>query len=636
MKTKVWVFYIIAVIALPCAVFIGAEIVLRLFHVGYDPRYFDRVKKGGSVFCVDNPAFARRFFPPTLVRPMDKLRFPLRKGTNERRIFVLGSSAAEGEPASAFAFSRDLDCMLRGRYGTTGCKVINTAITAINSHVVVPIARECSRLSPDIFIVYMGNNEVVGPFGPGTVFSPFSRLWLVRLRVFLSSTRLGQLASVVSQSIAKNNGIPAGWGGMKMFLQHKIRFDDPRMAGVYRNYRENLREICRAARRSGARVVLCTVASNMSDCGPFVSVNRADLSPESLRQWEGYYGQALDSQRQGRFEGALNRLAKAAVLDSTNADVHFRMAQCLMALGQFEEARQHFAAARDYDALRFRTDFRINQIIWEVAREFAGCAVVLDIEDRMAAASGHGICGEGVFLEHVHYNFHGNYLLAADMLTLLDSLFALPVVDSRTVSEDECRERLAFTPWEELSIDREVYNRLTKPPFTGQEDNLRRARAFKQEIHRLTAFVADSGQSIIAGYQRAASLEPDDWQIDNLLGNYLLQKEGNAALAEQEFRKVLDTLPNNQYVCYNLAIALERQNRTAEAVDYYREAIRINPLFVDAYVNMADDLVLTSHLGEAEKCLKRVLRINPALTSAKERYEHVRLMRREKTSAGLP
>jgi tetratricopeptide (TPR) repeat protein len=627
MKAKAWILYVLAAVALPCVLLIGAEIILRIFHAGYDPRFFRRVKSQGSVHCIDNPAFARRFFPSTLVRPLDKLRFPLRKGENNRRIFILGSSAAEGEPAPAFAFSRDLDLMLRGRYGPTRCEVINTAITAINSHVVVPIARECSHLSPDIFVVYLGNNEVIGPFGPGTVLSHFSSLWFVRLRIFLSSTRLGQSASAVSQSIAKSNGIPAGWGGMKMFLQHKVRSDDPKMAGVYRNFRDNLRNICRAARAGGARVVLCTVASNMKDCGPFFSMHRPDLSPDALKRWEGYYEQAADSQRQGRVEAALALLTMAEALDSTHADMRYRMAQCMASLGRYGGARQHFIAARDYDALRFRADSRINRIIREVAREFDDCAVLLDIEDSLAAVSDHGICGEELFLEHVHYNFHGNYLLAASMLPVLDSLLAVPVVAPRTVSEAACRERLAFTPWEELSIGREIFNRLTKPPFTLQEDNIRRARAFKQEILRLATFATDSGQSIIASYQRAASIEPRDWQIYSLLGRYLLQNNGNAAAAEKAFRMVLDTMPHDQYVCNNLAIALERQGRTDEAIGYYRKAILIDPLFIDPYINMVDDLVLSSRIDEAERYLKQVLRINPSLPSARERYAQLSLMR---------
>jgi Flp pilus assembly protein TadD len=633
MGAKAWVLYILVVVAIPCAFLIGAEIALRLFHAGYDPRFFLRMKGRDGAYCVDNPSFGRRFFPSTVVRISEKLRFPLYKSENERRIFVLGSSAAQGEPAPAFAFSRDLDCMLRGRYGPTRCEVINTAITAINSPVVVPIARECSRLSPDIMIVYMGNNEVIGPFGPGTIFSHFSSNWFIRLRVFLSSTRLGQLASAFSESIAQRKGVPAGWGGMKMFLRHKIRFDDPKMDGVYRNFRDNLREICRAARNGGARVVLCTVASNLKDCGPFFSMHRTDLSPVALKQWEVYYEQAVDSQRQGQLEAALTRLRKASALDSTNADMRYRTAQCLAALGHYDEARRHFIAARDYDALRFRADSRINQIIKEVAREFPGCAVVLDLEERLAAASDHGICGEKLFLEHVHFNFHGNYLVASSILTILDSLIAAPVVDPHIVSEAECRERLAFTPWEELSIDREMRDRLTKPPFTGQYDNLRRAQTFLQEIHRLSTFAADSEQNIIGGYQRAASLEPRDWYIEELLGKYLLLTDSNAVAAEKAFRMVLDTMPHNQFACNNLAIALERQGRTTEAIGYYREAIRIAPLFIDPYVNIADDLAMLSRRDEAEKYLTRALDINPGLTSARERFERLRLMHGKPASA---
>jgi tetratricopeptide (TPR) repeat protein len=633
MKTKVWIFYIIITITLPCAFLFGAEIVLRLFHVGYDSRFFRQEKSQGSVYCVDNPSFGCRFFPSSLVRTPEKLRFPLRKDVNERRIFVLGSSAAQGDPAPAFAFSRDLGLMLKDRYELTRCEVISTAITATNSHVVVPIARECSHLSPDIFIVYLGNNEVIGPFGPGTIFSQFSGLWLIRLRIFLSSTRLGQLASALSTSIVKNNGTPADWGGMKMFLQHKVRFDDPKMTGVYRNYKENLREICKAARSSGAHVVLCTVASNLKDCGPFFSMHRPDLSPDTLKQWEGYFKQAVNSQRQGQFETALAQFTKASALDNTYADMHYRIAQCLSELERSDEARQHFIAARDYDAMRFRADSRINQIVKEVAREFTECAVLLDIDERLNAASDHGVCGETLFLEHVHYNFHGNYLFAANLLPLIDSLIAVPVVDARTVSEAECKERLAFTPWEDLWIGQEVYKRLIKPPFTNQEDNFRKAQDFNREIHRLSTQVADSGQNIIASYKRAVSLESKDWRVYNQLGKYLLLNTSNAVAAERAFRSALEIMPDNVSVSNDLAIALERQGRLAEAIGYYRESIKTNPLFFESYVNLADDLISTSRIDEAEQCLKQVLRINPGNLFAQERYAQVLFMRGKAATA---
>ena len=316
---------------------------------------------------------------------------------------------------------------------------------------------------------------------------------------------------------------------------------------------------------------------------------------------------------------------KAAAIDSTHAELRYRIAQCLDALGQFDQAKQHFTAARDCDALRFRADSRLNQIIKKVSQEFADCTVMLDIEKSMAESSAHGICGEELFLEHVHYNFHGNYLLAAGMLRTLDSLFAVPVVDTSTLSEEACRDRLAFNPWEDLLVNREIYNRLLKPPFSGQDDNPHKVQECKQKLMLLSRFVADSGQAIIASYQRAVDMGPQDWQIYNLLGRYLIQNKLDAVTAEQAYRKVFDYLPHDQFVRFNLALALERQGRTSEAIEYYRQAIRIDPLFFDAYVYIADDLMMTSHKDEAKRYIKQVLRINPALHSAQVRYAQMLL-----------
>ena len=79
-----------------------------------------------------------------------------------------------GEPMEEFGLARQLACLLSTRHPGQRFEVVNAAMTAINSHVIADIAREASRLQPDVFVLYIGNNEVVGPFGPGTVFGPFS------------------------------------------------------------------------------------------------------------------------------------------------------------------------------------------------------------------------------------------------------------------------------------------------------------------------------------------------------------------------------------------------------------------------------------------------------------------------------
>ncbi|MEE8369051.1 MAG: hypothetical protein V3S30_12145, partial [Thermoanaerobaculia bacterium] len=119
---------------------------------------------------ITNRDFGLRFFQRSLVRSPVIQLIPSDKGENTFRIFVLGGSAAMGTPDASFGLSRVLEALLQETYPRLNFEVVNAAMTAVNSHVVNEIARSCARLKPDLFVIYMGNNEVVGPFGPGTIF----------------------------------------------------------------------------------------------------------------------------------------------------------------------------------------------------------------------------------------------------------------------------------------------------------------------------------------------------------------------------------------------------------------------------------------------------------------------------------
>ncbi len=82
--------------------------------------------------------------------------------------------------------------MLSRQYPETNFEVITAAMPAINSHVVLQIAKDCTRYKPDLFIVYLGNNEVVGPYGAGTVFTPLSaNISLIRFGIALKINKSG-------------------------------------------------------------------------------------------------------------------------------------------------------------------------------------------------------------------------------------------------------------------------------------------------------------------------------------------------------------------------------------------------------------------------------------------------------------
>ncbi len=167
---KRWAFRLTALTLLPVGLLVGLELVLRLLGYGYPTAFFLSGKAGGQSILVENKKFGWRFFPREMARTPGAISMPARKPGGVCRIFILGESAAFGDPEPAYGFGRILEVLLQERYPGVRFEVVNAAMTAINSHVILPIARDCAAQDGDVWLVYMGNNEVIGPYGAGTVF----------------------------------------------------------------------------------------------------------------------------------------------------------------------------------------------------------------------------------------------------------------------------------------------------------------------------------------------------------------------------------------------------------------------------------------------------------------------------------
>src|SRR3974390_2119355 len=192
-RTKKWIFGLVGFVLLPLLVVLGVELGLRLAGYGFPTSFFQPLRIGTNDCLVENEKFGLRFFPPELARSPSPVVMEAKKPLDVYRIFLLGESAALGDPRPAYGVARYLEMLLHERYPATRFEVICGAVTAINSHAVLPIARECARHEGDLWIVYMGNNEMIGPFGATTVFGTQSPpLAYVRFSLALQRTRLGQ------------------------------------------------------------------------------------------------------------------------------------------------------------------------------------------------------------------------------------------------------------------------------------------------------------------------------------------------------------------------------------------------------------------------------------------------------------
>lgn len=624
-RRRLWLFRVAAVVLTPVLFCLCLEVGLRWFGYGYRPSaILVRAERGPDTAC-DNPRFARRFFPWYLARMGEPFSFPADKGDGTYRIFVLGASAAAGVPEPAYGFSRVLGLMLRRAYPNTDFEIVNTAITAINSHAVIEIAQDCARYDPDLFLVYLGNNEVVGPYGPGTVFTESAAsLPLIQLSKRCKATRLGQLLTAASAWIARREDQPLEWEGMAMFLDHQVRADDPALQRVYRQFRANLEGIKRAALGTGAAVAFCTVGSNLKDCPPFTSLHRQDLTKEESQRWRRDYEQGLLCERAERWSDAVQHYADAARVDDSFAELHFRLGRCRWALGQFERARTDFVRARDLDTLRFRPDTQVNQTIREVARGPEGHSVYLvDAERAFESNSLHGCPGNEHFLEHVHLTFAGNYLLARTIFeaiteTLPPAIAANRRTDVAVADEADAARLLAYTAWDHHRVTRDLLGSFVRqPPFTGQAYHDEWVERLERQLARQqAALTPEAIEAAGQQYENAIRQAPHDWPLRFNYGRFLSAAAGDARGAVTQFQMVVEHSPGHFRAHVALGAELLALGLYRQSIEHNLQAVAIMPTRASAHNNLATAYIQLGNLDKAQTHLLQALRWRPDDVSA--------------------
>lgn len=575
-----WAARLLAAVLAPTLFLTVVELGLRLFGYGYDTSFF--VKAGDRKTYVSNPKFDWRFLGPDLSREGMPRVIADPKPAGAYRIYVLGGSAAEGIPNTAFSFSRILEAMLNERFPQTRFEVVNAGWTAINSHVVLPIAKGCARHEPDLLIVYMGHNEVIGPYGAGTVFRGFTTsLGTIRASIWLRSTRLGQLLGNSMRALAgRDPDQRKDWGGMEMFIRNRVTHDDPRLEVVYRNFRANLEEICAEGRRAGAKVIVSTVVVNLRDCPPFESVHRAGLSDGEKTRWDKLYRQGVALEDAGDHAKAAGRYRAAEGIDDQFAELHYRLGRCCVALKRYDHARRRFVRACDLDALRFRADTRINRIIREVAGHKGGEGVhLVDTESVVVShdQAENGIPGRQLFHEHVHLNFRGNYAVAAVLFGKVVELLPAGVrgevgADVSPPTLERCADLTTLTAFDRWNSAGAIAGMAGRPPFPRETHAQATAAAERLNAELTPRLLAQ----VATRYQQALERRPNDFL---LRGNYvnLQMHRGQYDVAAEQCRILLDRFPHVSRWSWQLAEALASQGRIPEAISQWRSLLKRKP-----------------------------------------------------------
>jgi tetratricopeptide (TPR) repeat protein len=534
---------------------------------------------------------------------------------------------------------------LRERFPEQPFEIVNVAITAINSHAILPIARECARQHGDLWIIYMGNNEMVGPFGAATVFGAQAPpLALVRLGLALQQTRAGQLLMALARKVRGHAATASSWGGMEMFVGNRLRPDEPRKQTVYRNFQRNLHDIVQAGLDSGTRIILNTVAVNLRDCPPFASLSNSNLPAADRALFERFYAEGVAASGQSNAGLAAERFEQAARLDWQYAELQYRWGLSLLppdvwqptgpadtpspalkgtlspAEGEREgvrgmAAREHLQRACDADALPFRTDSRINGLIREEGRKRAQeNLVLLDAATRLGTNQVAGVCGQETFYEHVHLNFAGNYRLGRMWAEEVEE--SLPAaVRSRAAgawaAPETCKRLLGLMDWNRLFVIQTVIRRLNQPPLSGQLNNAGRLEAFEAQEkalrQRATQTAAEQARK---EFQEALKRAPQDHYLHENFADFL-EAIGDLKQATAEWRRVQELEPHDFLPCFQAGRLLGRQGQSGEAETFLLRAVALRPALTEGWYELGNLLAAEGKFEPALANYDHALRLRP-------------------------
>ena len=596
---------------------------LRLAGFGRDAHFFIPDTKPG--FYRTNPRYTELFFPASFgLKPLN-FRIAKAKPAGSFRVFVIGESAAMGVPEPGFALGPQLQAQLRAAYPGRKIDVFDFGITAIDSDVIRDIVQQAVDFQPDLFVVYMGNNEVVGPYGPSSaVATHMPPRWLARLSLWTRETRTGQLVQRLVRGLSARGRDFKDWRGMETFQGNDVAADDPRMKAVYANFAANLADILALARGAGAKVVLSTVAVNVRECAPFVSLHGRGLTPAQLESWGHDVHAAEEARGLGDDARARVLFEQAVTLDPAYAETHYELARLLDGDGDVAGARKQYLDALQWDALRFRADARINAIIRGAAQASGGRVVLVDAARALGADAGSTVApaGHAFFFEHVHLTWEGNYALARELAPAAGAaLFGADAARVRWLTAAECADELGFTAFGRATQLARMGELTDRPPFTGQSSFAADRTWLEGELAAATAAVAEPAQKRAMAAKIEAARERDPASAFAIFQAAQIEAVEGRFAAALALNETLDTAePPSAEDDAQRAFLLQALGRTNEAEAVLRAAARREPYYFQTYQLLARLWAATGRAGKALDYFAALVDRMPGSSTARHIY----------------
>ncbi len=590
-------------IVIPVLFFVLLESGLRIFNYGRDDQIWVDISQDMQIL---NPELGYRYFFTTQNLPFSVESFIYKeKKENSFRVFVVGASSAAGYPyLSSASFSKFIRKKLEILYPDNKIEVANFSMSAINSYTVRDLMPELIKKDPDLILIYLGHNEYYGALGVGSLESFGSSRFIVNTTLWLNKFKTVELLRNIVKTLSvlfftKDNAVTGGTMMAQLAKDKFIEYNSETFWAGIDQFEGNLRDILSMCKEANIPVIASTLASNLKDQKPFISIDNSDY-PSANKI----------------FNEAIKKL-KAAQVDS---------------------AKSLFIYAKELDALRFRAPEEINNVIIRLCKEFNYSFIRSD--SLLNLNSMNGIVGDELMTDHLHPNVRGYQLIGNLFFNAMKRNGYLPIAEPSDLDEKTADSLVFayynFTKFDSTAADFRIKILKNDWPYINPQNKIPRSKliSLNNLIDSLALEVIDGRVS-----REKSRLEVANYYLrNNDMGNY--STEMAALIEEFPFlykyfnitSRELISAGKFQQAYYFLKHGFDRkpdafntkwlgiidlsQGFTDDAIKYLEASLKFNNKDAQVYFNITGAYAQKKEFPKALDAINKCLQINPEFQRA--------------------
>jgi len=588
-------------VLIPVLFFVLLEMVLRVFNYGDG---FAQWTSYGNGTLKLNPDIARKYFYSIRNIPhpdgdtFDEIKMP-----DSFRIFVLGESAAAGYPfLPNGAFSRYLQQRLSLAFPASKIEVVNCAMTAINSFAMRDMMPGILKEKPDLIVIYAGNNEYYGSLGVGSMESFGTSRAMVDMVLYLERFRTFQLLRNLMRDIG---GIflkqqePSGTLMSRIARDQYIGLGSKIYNEGIEQFEGNMGDILEMASERHVPVILGTLACNLKDQYPFISIAEHGFP---------------------------------------RADSVFRQANRALAGKDLDAADSLFRYAKDLDALRFRAPSELNDVIESLGIKFHD--PVIKIDSAFDAMSPDHVVGDNLMSDHLHPTLYGYRLIGKLYYDEMEQKGLLPKSRPLGINDGEQDSltiaKFAFCPLDSVIGDFRIKLLKNDWPFVEKDDEASKYTLLgaKNYIDSLAYEVIEERNDWATAHREAARWYAERSDLTSfvrvmnvLIAQYPSTVENydyaaDVLMKSKQFDAAYDYLKKRNGIAHSAysdkwlgAIDLN-EKRISSAKDYLCESIKYDNSDPQVWYNLAGVYIAEKDFQDALQSINMALSLLPNYSSA--------------------